>query len=67
VQTHLHACRPARGKLAAAYPDAWIPQQQDLLQVVMAENRRYFGAWTRHEYDLLQLRETPPAGNATRT
>jgi hypothetical protein len=30
-----------------------------LLQAVLAENRRYFRFWTRHEYELLQLRQTP--------
>lgn len=58
VQTHYMRVAPPRGRLAVAYPEAWIPQQQDLLQAVLAENRRYFRTWTRHEYDLLQLRET---------
>ena len=58
VQAHYMRVAPPRGRLAAAYPEAWIPQRQDLLQAVLAENRRYFRTWSRHEYDLLQLRET---------
>jgi hypothetical protein len=57
VQAHYMRVAPPRGRLAAEYPEAWIPQQQDFLQAVLAENRRYFGSWGRHEYDLLQLRE----------
>lgn len=59
IQSHSMRVAPPRGNLAAAYPDAWVPQHQELLQAVMAENRRYFRIWTRHEYELLQLRETP--------
>jgi len=58
VQSHYMRVAPPRGNLAAVYSDAWLPQQQDLLQAVMAENRRYFRIWTRLEYDLLQLRQT---------
>jgi hypothetical protein len=58
VQAHFMRVARPRGRLAAAYPDGWLPQRQELLLAVMAENRRYFPTWTRHEYDLLQLRET---------
>jgi hypothetical protein len=58
VQAHAMRVAPPRGRLAAAYPDPWLPQRRDLLLAVMAENRRYFRIWSRHEYDLLQLRET---------
>ncbi len=59
IQTHYMRVAPPRGQLAKTFSNAWQPDQQDLLLAVLAENRRYFRIWSRHELDLLQLRETP--------
>lgn len=41
VQFHYMRVAQPRGELAAAFPNAWVPQQSSLLNAVLAENRRY--------------------------
>lgn len=59
IQLHYMRVAPPRGELAKTFSNGWIPADQELLQAVLIENRRYFRIWVQHELDLLQLRDTP--------
>ena len=41
IQGHYMRVARPRGELARAFPDGWTPDQEPLLQHVLAENRRY--------------------------
>lgn len=49
IQTQDMRVAPPRGQLAKTFSNAWQPDQHDLLMAVLAENRRYFRVWSRHE------------------
>ena len=58
IQFHYMRTAPKRGKLGELFPDGWQPNRRELLAAVCAENRRYFGPWSRAESERLQLRKT---------
>ncbi|MEY3175661.1 MAG: hypothetical protein RLZZ436_3575 [Planctomycetota bacterium] len=45
VQYHVLRCARPRGNLAAQFSNAWEPAQEQLLEAVCRENRRYLGIY----------------------
>jgi hypothetical protein len=60
VQAHYMRVAPPAGQLARAFPDGWTPGDRELLNVVLAENRRYLPIINGRWLDEMALR--PVAG-----
>lgn len=58
VQLHYMRVAAPRGRLARDFKHGWIPDQQELLRAVLAENRRYLKIHKDHVLKELELTRT---------
>jgi hypothetical protein len=59
IQLHYMRVAEPQGRLAAAFPNDWIPKRGPLLARVLAENRRYQRVRNARILEELELKRTP--------
>jgi hypothetical protein len=55
IQLHYMRATPPRGRLARDVPDGWMPAEEELLQAVLVENRRYLRIYKEQVLQEMQL------------
>lgn len=59
VQLHYMRVAQPQGKLARDFPNGWEPEREELLRIVLAENRRYLRSLIAVWLKELELRQGP--------